>query len=342
MHRQMEPAPSSWSELFESAKLRAKKTGGRKGREKLTSVKRTEVARVKAASKYVSEKLERMAFGMPYLNSIHPFYRELLLTIVDEDQYRQCLSRIRSVARIVRKVAAEAARRIAASASEEEVRRERGAFFGRLRSLLESLDECFKLVRGWQSEIRKLPSIDTGIPSVVIAGAPNVGKSSLLKAISRAKPEVKPYPFTTTSVIVGHLELDGTRVQVIDTPGLLDRPLSEKGPVERRAISALKHLAGVVVYLFDPTPTCGFTLDYQLAVYKSTRELCSGKPLLPVANKVDITTPSQASELIKMLGYDARDLIFISALKGICVDYLLAKLKEKIGLLQANSFNTWS
>lgn len=328
MIKQMEPAPSSWNELFESAKLRAEKAGGRRGRERLTSIKRTEIARVRAASKYVCGKLERIALGMPYLDSIHPFYRELLITMVDENQYKLCLSRVRSVARIIRKVTVETTRKIATGISEKEVRRERRAFFGRLRSLLESLDECLKLIKKWQSEILKLPSIDTGIPSIIIAGAPNVGKSSLLRAISRAKPDVKPYPFTTTSVIVGHLELAGTRVQAIDTPGLLDRPLSEKSPIEKRAISALKHLTGIVVYLFDPTLTCGFTLDYQIAVYESTKEVCGGKPLLPVANKVDITTPSQASELIKMLSYDARDLIFISALKGIGLEHLLERLND--------------
>jgi len=326
-----EPAPSGWAELFEAAKRRAARASARRRRSKLSSVKELELARIRSASAYVSQKLSRISLSMPFLNSLHPFYRELVLTIVDQDRYRLCLSRMRSVARIVRRIAREASRAVSASASEVEARRARRAFFGRLQSLLESLDECFRLVSEWQRELAKLPSIDPTVPSVIIAGAPNVGKSSLLRAISRARPEVRPYPFTTTNVIVGHLEVKGVRVQAIDTPGLLDRPLSEKGAIERRAVSALKHLGGVVVFVFDPTMNCGFTIDFQRAVYDSVKELLGGGRVVLVSNKVDITTPEQASELVKALGSEeARGLIFISALKGIGLDYLLERVAEEL------------
>ncbi|MEM2677920.1 MAG: GTPase [Thermofilaceae archaeon] len=326
----LEPAPSSWEELFEAAKRRASRAASRRRRDRLASVKGEELSRIRAASEYVSRKLTKVALSMPFLDSLHPFYRELLLTMIDENTYKVCLSRIRSVARLVRRIAVEAAREVRASSEEREARKARKAFFGRLQSLLESLDECFRLIRGWQGEIAKLPSIDPTLPSIVIAGAPNVGKSSLLRAISRAKPEVKPYPFTTTNVIVGHLELANTRVQAIDTPGLLDRPLSEKGPIERRAVSALKHLRGVTVFLFDPTLSCGFPLDFQMRVYNEVEELLGGGSLILVANKVDITTPEQASQLVRMLGDKAKNLVFISALTGIGLDYLLERVETEL------------
>lgn len=325
-----EQAPTSWTELFEAAKRRAARAGRRKSRRKLTFVKNSEVAKVRAASKYVSAKLERLALGMPFLKSLHPFHRELLLTIVEEDRYKLCLSRLHSVARVVDRIAREAMRTISSSSDEVKARKARKAFFGRLQSLLESLDECFKLVREWQMEISKLPSVDPSLPSIVIAGAPNVGKSSLLRAISRAKPEVKPYPFTTTSIVVGHLKLGGMNVQAIDTPGLLDRPISEKGPVERRAISALKHLNGVVVFIFDPTMSCGFTLDFQMAVYSSVKGILGEKSLILVSNKIDITTSEQASELVRRLGEEARDLTFISAIDGVGLDYLLNRIESEL------------
>jgi len=328
-----EPAPGGWRELYEAARRRAARASAKRRATRIAAVKGRELARIKAASAFVSAKLERIALTMPFLDSLHPFYRELLATMVDENEYKLCLSRLRSAARITRKVAAEAARSVLASSSRREAAEARRAFFGRLRSLLESLDSCLGMVKRWQAEMSKVPDIDPEAPSVVITGAPNVGKSSLLRAISRAKPEVKPYPFTTTNVIVGHLELAGVSVQVIDTPGLLDRPLSEKGPVERRAISALRHLKGVAVFIFDPSESCGFPLEYQLSVYSSVKELWAGKPLVAVANKVDITSAERAHALVRALGGDARELIFISALKGIGVDYLLARLEAAVAPL---------
>lgn len=325
-----EPAPSNWLELFEAAKRRAVRAGSKSKRSRLASIRSGEIAKIEAASNYVSSKLKKIALSMPFLNSLHPFYRELLTTMIDEDAYKVCLSRVMSVSNLVRRLAAEAVREILASTDESEARKARRRFFGRLRSLLESLDECFKLIRGWQSEIEKLPLIDPALPSIVIAGAPNVGKSSLLRAISRAKPEVRPYPFTTTNIVVGHLELAGIRVQAIDTPGLLDRPLSEKGPIERRAISALRHLEGVVVFLFDPTLDCGFPLEFQLTVYNEVKEMLRGKALITVSNKVDVTTPEQASQLVRMLDDEAKGLIFISALRGVGISYLLERIESEL------------
>lgn len=333
----MEPAPASWTELLDAAMRRASRAGAKSRRDRLRAIKELEASRVKAAASYVSEKLKRVALSMPFLDSLHPFYRELVCTMVNEDEYRLCLSRLYSVSMIVRKIARESLAAIARSADAEGAARARRAFMGRLRSLLEGLDDCITRVRAWQVEIAKLPSIDPLLPSIIIAGPPNVGKSSLLRRISRAKPEVRPYPFTTTNVIVGHLELAGQRVQAVDTPGLLDRPLTEKGPVERRAVAALKYLKGVVVFIFDPTATCGFPLDYQLAVYRTVKEVLEGTPTVVVANKVDITKPEQASELVKALGSEGRNLIFISALEGTNVDYLLDRVKEALFPAQPSS-----
>jgi nucleolar GTP-binding protein len=326
----MEPVPSGWVELYNAALRRAARAGAKSSRSKLKTAKILEASRVKAAADYVSLKLKRVALSMPFLDSLHPFYRELVSTVVEEDEYKLCLSRLYSVSKIVKRIAHESLSAIAGSSDAKSAAKARRAFMGRLRSILEELDDCLKSVRAWQAEIAKLPSIDPYTPSIVIAGAPNVGKSSLLRAISRARPEVKPYPFTTTNVVVGHLELAGRVVQAIDTPGLLDRPLSEKGLVERRAIAALRHLKGVTVFIFDPTSTSGFPLDYQLDVYKGVKELLGEAPLVVAANKVDITKPEQASELVKILKEESRNIVFISALHGLNIDYLLKQIARAL------------
>jgi len=49
---------------------------------------------------------------------------------------------------------------------------------------------------------------------VVLAGAPNVGKSSLVQALSSGMPEICDYPFTTRSIKMGHFHVNGSRHQV--------------------------------------------------------------------------------------------------------------------------------
>src|SRR5437764_1296465 len=57
-----------------------------------------------------------------------------------------------------------------------------------------------------------------GAGQVVLLGAPNTGKSRLLTRLTRATPEVAPYPFTTREPHVGMMEWEDVRVQLIDTP----------------------------------------------------------------------------------------------------------------------------
>jgi ribosome-interacting GTPase 1 len=57
-----------------------------------------------------------------------------------------------------------------------------------------------------------------GAGQVILLGAPNTGKSRLLTRLTRATPEVAPYPFTTREPHVGMMEWEDVRVQLVDTP----------------------------------------------------------------------------------------------------------------------------
>jgi nucleolar GTP-binding protein len=68
------------------------------------------------------------------------------------------------------------------------------------------------------------------VPTLVLVGAPNVGKSSLVRLLSSGQPEVQNYPFTTRGVKMGHFFVRGERHVVTDTPGLLNRDEEVRRP----------------------------------------------------------------------------------------------------------------
>jgi len=59
-----------------------------------------------------------------------------------------------------------------------------------------------------------------GIGQVVLVGAPNAGKSALVRSLTNARPEVAPYPFSTRKPLPGMLEFENVKIQLVDLPAL--------------------------------------------------------------------------------------------------------------------------
>lgn len=59
-----------------------------------------------------------------------------------------------------------------------------------------------------------MPVVDLEMPTLCLVGAPNVGKSSLVRVLSTGKPEVCNYPFTTRGILMGHITLSYQHFQV--------------------------------------------------------------------------------------------------------------------------------
>ncbi|MCD6195485.1 MAG: 50S ribosome-binding GTPase, partial [Staphylothermus sp.] len=149
---------------------------------------------------------------------------------------------------------------------------------------------------------------------------------------TNAKPEISPFPFTTKTIIAGHINVDPYgKIVLIDTPGLLDRPLEEKKPIEYKAVLALKHLSDIVLYMFDINPNSYYTIDQQLNVYISIKKLLGDKEIIPVVNKIDITPNNLLLERINFLEKTiGRKPLPISAEKGINLEKLRKILIDKL------------
>jgi nucleolar GTP-binding protein len=163
----------------------------------------------------------------------------------------------------------------------------RGAY-GRISSLVKQVDKELTFLAKARNTMRRFPAVNPDDMTIVVAGAPNVGKSALVARISTAKPRVAVYPFTTQEISVGTFEKKYVRYQVIDTPGLLDRELSERNPMELRAILALRHLADLILFIFDPTETCGYPISQQEHMLETIRSEFTGVPVVEVENKSDL------------------------------------------------------
>ena len=172
-----------------------------------------------------------------------------------------------------------------------------------LRALFEtsSSSKCLSDLYEMQKILRRIPVIELETPTVVLVGSPNVGKSSLVRKLSTGTPEVNDYPFTTRGVTVGHIIDDRGlvpfRMQVMDTPGLLDRPENLRNEMEKLTYASMAHLPTAVIFVIDPTGLAGekSSLEAQLNVRKHLRQRFPKRPWLDVVSKVNILTSLYAA-----------------------------------------------
>jgi len=286
------PTTPRSSELVDKAFSRAARAGrAKRGHEAEESMLRT-------AGNVLSDNLENIVVSWPDFGfDVDPFYYELADAIVDVDRLRQALSQVMWASRQVASLRDEYTTKIR-NASLETARKHRKQAFARMADVLDQIEADLLYIGESRDDLRDLPDVQPDEPAIVVAGYPNVGKSSFVNTVTNASNEIAEYPFTTRGVQLGHFERDHLRYQIVDTPGLLDRPATERNDIERQAVSALEHLADVVVFVLDPAGDCGYPLDVQLELRREVRSHFDASiPLLTVANKHDRFDAVQAEDV---------------------------------------------
>ena len=260
------------------------------------------------ASNIVSDNLENVATQWPTIDELDPFYVELADAVVSEtdpadddpgiDALKQHLANISWAGRKAKEIRQEYEGRVVRSDADTS-RKLRKQAFARIADITEQVEDDLTAVSKARDALKGLPDIRPDEPAIVVAGYPNVGKSSFVNDVTRADNEIASYPFTTTQIRVGHVEADRIRYQLVDTPGLLDRPPQERNDIESQAVSALEHLADAVLVLVDPSEECGYPLAQQLEL-RDAIEARFDVPVLTVGNKRDRSTDVEADHFMSV------------------------------------------
>jgi len=169
------------------------------------------------------------------------------------------------------------------------------------------------------------------IAEVGIIGYPNSGKSTLLSAISRARPKIADYPFTTIVPNLGVVHLaNGESFVVADIPGLIAGAHKGKGLGDQ----FLRHIerTNLLVHLVDIQGYGAATpLDNYLANNEELRAFnpkLSKKPQIVVANKMD--TPFASTKLEAFRSKVRKKVYPISALTGDGIKELLYAIRRRL------------
>jgi len=184
---------------------------------------------------------------------------------------------------------------------------------------------------GGQGETRLLRLELKIIADVGLIGKPNAGKSTLLSRLSRARPEIAPYPFTTKYPHLGRVEIDVERSFIMaDVPGLIEGAHAGAG----LGHEFLRHIerAGILVHLVEPDPLDGTdpldnyrTIRGELEKYD---EKFGRRPEIVAVSKADLL-PAQAvrRRLTEHLG---REVLLMSAVTGQGLNELIRAIVQAL------------
>jgi len=173
------------------------------------------------------------------------------------------------------------------------------------------------------------------LADVGIIGLPNAGKSTLIAAISSARPKIANYPFTTLTPSLGVVQTDWAEPFVVaDIPGLIKGAHQGTG----LGIKFLRHIerTRILVHLIDVSsidpddPLYQYhTINQELVMYD---EKLVQKPQIVVLNKLDLPGVRDAAEIFQSAVKD-KNILFISALTGQGLEQLTSQI---VHLLDSN------
>ena len=265
---------------------RALRRAAKKMREK-PNKKRASVEFVEAAYLSVHDKLVGVMQSFPTISEEPQFYQDIVEILWTTDRLKKSLGAVGWAARWSKDHRGGLAKDVRYS-SEENSTAARKKAIARLSSVVHQIEDDLLFLNDVRNILRKLPTVED-VFTIVVAGFPNVGKSSFIRRVSSAEPEIASYPFTTKGIIVGHYYHRREKVQLIDTPGVLDRPGIERNAIERQALSAIVNIADALLFILDPSAHCGYPLEEQERLLEEVKSLVH-VPIVIVSNKADITS----------------------------------------------------
>ncbi len=285
-------------------------------------LKSVSIQKIKLMESTGIKAIGRVYDGFPKFEDLDRFERDVLFIMVNGREYERSLNNLKWAKSKIIEFATNSIRGIKKAPGLTAIARFRTSFYGRYSSVVEDLDESLKFLRESREALKKVPQVSRQLKIIIIAGFPNVGKSSLISNLTNLNPEIADYPFTTKDINVGMMKLGNSIYEVLDVPGLLNR--KNHNAIERVALAAIENIGDLVVCVLDPSEECGYKLEDQQRLCDSIKE--TGKNVLIVENKMDLEKTDTQN-------------IKISCSSGEGIDELKKKMEASIreGQVKGNS-----
>lgn len=270
-------------------------------------LQRAEEKRVATISKIMESDLTAIIKNFPSYEQLPKFYQELLDIRIDRNKYKKSLGAVQWCLTNIKDLEKETLSGIRRKKDTKFAKEFTGRTASFVKQISWDLDELIEI----KKILLSFPTLKEE-PTIVVAGYPNVGKSTFVRTLTGSKVKIAPYPFTTQNILIGHKKSRYTEYQVIDSPGLLDRSMEKRNWIELQAILAIKELADVIVFIIDPN----IEIEPQLSLLNEIQNRFNVK-IFVVINKKDIAEMEKIED-IKNKIIEFKPLIISSKIQQDC------------------------
>jgi ribosome-interacting GTPase 1 len=183
-----------------------------------------------------------------------------------------------------------------------------------------------------------------GAGQVLLIGPPNAGKSRILSRLTRATPEVAPYPFTTREPAAGMMDWEDARVQLIDTPPITADYL------ESYLSSMVRSADGCVLVLDLGDDDGPFTVEAVIDHLTQVKTVLIGEPptdaedptieyvrTLLAANKLDADGALERLEIVREMFASRFPIVPLDAESGKGLEDLRNAIYRSLGVIRVYS-----
>ena len=179
-----------------------------------------------------------------------------------------------------------------------------------------------------------------GAAQILVIGLPNAGKSQLVASLTNASPVVAEYPFTTQTSVPGMMEFENIKIQLVDTPPLVNA--SNQLWISANMVRADALL--IVIDLAEDPLSQMESINDELAGMRTaigrqpaTEEESSPKYVkkaIVAANKIDLAEAREHFEALKELMRNEIPVTGVSALRGTGLEELRLKIFEMLDIIR--------
>ena len=298
------PSVAAAAELKASARKRATRATPGKGLKDAAREKSLGVKRLEAMTSAYCTPLKTYVKGFPNPDRFHPFERALLELTLSDKKYRTTVEAVDVMRKGLYGIGKGYAAQVNNQRQSAEMKATTEKGMNEMEAYYAKHGRCVDDLKSIAKMLRRLPVAELETPTVALVGAPNVGKSSLVQALSSGKSEINNYPFTTKGIKMGHFFVETERHIVTDTPGLINRADHDRNKIELLTIATLEHLPTCVVFVTDLSGLSGTSIADQLELRESLYEqFAHRRPWIDVLSKAALVpvlggvTDPEAQEL---------------------------------------------